>query len=360
MSGRTIAALSVLGILFASPAHAKGPFGNIQVGNWKGGAYTNDATGEFSHCAAVTSYQSGILFLVGMNADGSWILGFAHPAWQLKQGETFPIDLTFDAQNKFHVFARAGSPTIVFVPMPNDSALMNQFRKAARMTAFAKEELFHFNLDRTSQLLPTLANCVSMVKRNGLKNAGDFGIRPGAKDVAASSGLKPAPPQPQTAPSPDLQIEAIELATNFVLKSALQNPRVLSRSETPSQFASFGAAWKSDEAAGAVRIIPPQPNLKGIDLAAAVAAGEARACKGKFASGRVSELVDSEVVFRGFASCEDSDGSRMAQFFIVPRRKGGFVLFSVLSDMSTERSRNMTRDERLSDLRKAALIAVSN
>ena len=26
----------------------------------------------------------------------------------------------------------------------------------------------------------------------------------------------------------------------------------------------------------------------------------------KFASGRVSELIDSEVVFRGFSSCEDS------------------------------------------------------
>jgi hypothetical protein len=33
-------------------------------------------------------------------------------------------------------------------------------------------------------------------------------------------------------------------------------------------------------------------------------------CKGKFASGRTSELVDSDVVFRGFSSCGDSDGSR--------------------------------------------------
>ena len=32
--------------------------------NWKGGAYTNDQTGEFSHCAAGASYQSGIYFVV--------------------------------------------------------------------------------------------------------------------------------------------------------------------------------------------------------------------------------------------------------------------------------------------------------
>jgi hypothetical protein len=359
MSSRIVAVLSALGLLFALPAHAKGPFGTIQVGNWKGGAYTFDDTGAFSHCAAGTPYKSGIYFMVGMKADNSWILGFAHQSWQLTQGEVIPIDLTFDAQGKFHVFGSPVTSSLLLVPMPNNSALMNQFRKSAQMTAFAKGQLFPFNLDSTSQLLPTLANCVSMVKRNGLNNAGDFGIKLPSKEVAAASSLKPAQPQTQTTLSPELQIEAIELATNFILKSALQNPKVLSRSETPVQFSSFGAAWKSDEAVGAVRIIAPQADLNGIDVAAAVTAGDARACKGKFASGRVSELVDSEVVFRGFASCEDSEGSRTAQYFIVPRKKDGFVMFSVISDMKTEQSRNVTKDEKLTDFRRAALTAVT-
>jgi hypothetical protein len=38
--------------------------------------------------------------------------------------------------------------------------------------------------------------------------------------------------------------------------------------------------------------------------------GDANDCKGKFASGRTSELVDSDVVFRGFSSCDDTDGAR--------------------------------------------------
>jgi hypothetical protein len=89
-----------------------------------------------------------------------------------------------------------------------------------------------------------------------------------------------------------------------------------------------------------------------------VAAADSRQCKGKFASGRVSELVDSDVVFRGFATCEDSGGSRIAQYFIVPRKKGGFVMFSVLSRMDSEPSRTITRDEKLVDFRKAAVTAV--
>ncbi|XIA65443.1 hypothetical protein ACFIOY_03690 [Bradyrhizobium sp. TZ2] len=45
-----------------SNAEARGPYGSINVGNWKGGAYTNDQTGAFSHCAAGAQYASGIYF----------------------------------------------------------------------------------------------------------------------------------------------------------------------------------------------------------------------------------------------------------------------------------------------------------
>jgi hypothetical protein len=69
-------------------------------------------------------------------------------------------------------------------------------------------------------------------------------------------------------------------------------------------------------------------------------------------------LVDSDVVFQGVASCEDSDGSRISQYFIVPRRKGGFVMFSVVSNMKTDEARNVTKDENVGGFRKAALVAV--
>ena len=79
-------------------------------------------------------------------------------------------------------------------------------------------------------------------------------------------------------------------------------------------------------------IVEASSGLKGLEVASAVATGQSESCKGKFASGRVSELVDSEVVFRGFSSCEDSNGLITTQFFVVPRRQGGFVVFSVNGD----------------------------
>jgi hypothetical protein len=361
MARRISFTFAVVALFIASGAFAKGPIGTIKVGNWAGGAYTNDDTGAFSHCAAGATYLSGIYFVVSLDASGGWTLGFAHQSWQLQPNEAFPIDLTFDGQAQFHVFGAALTSNFVRVPMPVNSALMAQFRKSSTMAALAKGQLFQFKLDSTSQLLPALANCVASIKAHGIARAGDFSVKPAPKTAVAVApppavgGSLKVDSGPPT--SPELQIEAIEIASNFILKIALHSPKVLSRAETPVEIASTGAAWRSDEATGFVRIVPPQSNVKGLDVAAAVVGNDAKDCRGKFASGRMSELVDSDVVFRGFASCEDSDGARVAQYFIVPREKGGFVMFSVVANTKVEQAREITKDERLTDFRKAAWTA---
>ena len=299
--------------------------------------------------------------MVTVDQGAGWALGFHNPKWTLTNNQTFQIALTFDGQAPFNVQGAAISGNLIRVPMPVDSALIAQFRKAKAMTAFTQGQLFQFKLDQTAQLLPTLANCVSVVKQQGIANAGDFSVKPAAKAAVATppagGSLKPSAPQNV---SPEMQIEAIELASNFILKTTLHNPRVLNRSETPIAVASTGAAWSSDEAIGFVRIVPPKDGVKGLDVASAVVAMDALECKGKFASGRTSELVDSDVVFRGFSSCDDSSGPRISQYFIVSRKKGGFVLFSVVSSMKTDEAKAVAKEERLADFRKAALVVVDH
>jgi hypothetical protein len=363
MKLKVVVATLLSGLIAISAAEARGPYGSINVGNWKGGAYTNDQTGAFSHCAAGAGYDSGIYFMVTVDQGAGWSLGFLNPKWSLTNNQAFQIALTFDGQRPFYVQGVAISDSLVRVPMPTDSALIAQFRKAKAMTAFTQGQLFQFNLDQTALLLPALANCVAVVKQQGIANAADFSVKlaPKAADaaavppVAAGGSLRPDSPQNL---SSEMQIEAIELASNFILKTALHNPRVLSRAETPIAVASSGAAWRSDEAVGFVRIVPPKEGIKGLDVASAVVAVDARDCKGKFASGRTSELVDSDVVFRGFSSCEDSVGARLSQYFIVSRKRGGFVLFSVVSNMKTEEAKTVAKEERLADFRKAALVVV--
>src|SRR6266702_2010881 len=177
-----------------TPSSARGPYGSITVGNWQGGAYTNDKNGAFTHCAAGATYQSGIYFVVSIGENGTWRLGFAHESWRLTPGEAFPLALTFDGQPAFNVYGMPIGAQLVNVEMPTNSALVAQFRKAKVMTAFAQGQLFQFNLNQTAQLLPSLLNCVVSIKKNGLANAGEFA-------VALAKPAAPATAPPSASPS---------------------------------------------------------------------------------------------------------------------------------------------------------------
>jgi S1-C subfamily serine protease len=181
---------ALAGVLAASTAFAAGPYGSIHVGNWNGGAYTDDRTGAFSHCAAVASYNSGIGLVVGQTVAGPWLMAFVQPAWQLTPGETYPIDVTFDGQAQFHLFGTAASPTMVNIALPNNSVI-DQLRKSQFMAATAYGQTSQFYLNSTGQLLPTIANCVAKTKSTGVANAGDFSV-PVAKMPASNATGKPA------------------------------------------------------------------------------------------------------------------------------------------------------------------------
>jgi S1-C subfamily serine protease len=197
-----------------SSVEARGPYGTISVGNWKGGAFTNDQTGEFSHCGATAMYQNGIYFVVMIDGTPSWSLGFAHEGWTLSSGKAFPLQLTFDGQGPFNVHGIAITDKLLRVPMPDNSNLIAQFRKAKSMSAYAQGQLLQFNLDQTAQLLPTLANCVARVKQFGVANAGDFSVPKPAARVAAAG------PEPAAAPEAKPGKLSDQSGTGFVVSAS--------------------------------------------------------------------------------------------------------------------------------------------
>jgi hypothetical protein len=347
MFTRMIRALAAGALFLPTAAFAEGPFGVFPVGDWSVGAYTDNPTRKFSHCAGAGVYKSGIVFLVSVDANYNWFLGFIHESWRLRNGDTFPINLTFNNRRQFRVYGEVLDRNALKVAMPGDSELIRHFRWAREMTAHVKGNFYTFNLANTSRLLPALVNCVEA-------NQGKFDTAlrtlPNTPTSYANSGVVGAA-------SPELHLEAVALATNFMLGAQLQNPRVLSHAETPASLSSLGAAWKSDEASGFVMIVEPSRGMKGLEVAAVVANAESENCKGKFATGRVSDLVDSEVVFRGFSSCEDTNGFITRQFFVVPRRQGGFVVFSV-AEQGLAAIDNGSESDGLEGYQRAALTAV--
>jgi S1-C subfamily serine protease len=213
---RSFAFACLINLAVLSAAFAAGPFGTIRIGAWIGGAFTDDNTGAFSHCAASTSYASGVTVIVGQNANTSWLLGFTSSGFHLTVGETFPVDITFDGQSQARLFTTAITSSFISGVMPPNVA--RDFQKASLMVAVAKGTTFQFNLTSTGPLLPVLANCVTKVKAAGVSNAGDFSApKPAVAKPVAAAATAPA----ESTPSPPKSAKTVgKTGTGFVISSS--------------------------------------------------------------------------------------------------------------------------------------------
>ncbi|WP_375311990.1 serine protease [Bradyrhizobium sp. A5] len=188
-------------------AYAKGPFGSVNVGNWIGGAFSNDETGAFSHCAATTPYANGVILVVSQNAAGIWSLAFASPGYRFNKGENAAIDVTFDGQERARLYATAYQSNMLTAVMPLN--VVRTFQKASLMVATAGRAVLNFDLTSTGPVIAALANCVTKVKADGLDKAGDF------TKIAA----KPQPaPDKQTPPAGSKAARA-RTGTGFVVSA---------------------------------------------------------------------------------------------------------------------------------------------
>ncbi|MBR0718696.1 S1C family serine protease [Bradyrhizobium liaoningense] len=182
----------VLQMALAGLAHAAGPFGSINVGNWIGGAFSNDETGAFSHCAVTAPYANGVILVVAQNAAGSWLLSFASPGYKFNKGENAAIDVIFDGQEQARLFATANQPNMLTSIMPPN--VVRSFQKASLMVATAGRTVLQFQLTSAAPIVAALANCAAKMKAEGLDKAGDFtkvAAKPAANDKSTPPSGKP-------------------------------------------------------------------------------------------------------------------------------------------------------------------------
>ena len=204
---RSFVVASLLQVSVVGVAHAKGPFGSVNVGNWIGGAFSNDETGAFSHCAATTPYANGVILVVSQNAAGTWSLAFASPSYRFNKGENAAIDVTFDGQEQARLYATAYQSNMLTAIMPVN--VVRTFQKASLMVATAGRAVLNFDLTSTGPVIAALASCVTKVKADGLDKAGDF------TKIAA----KPQPaPDKQTPPAGSKAARA-KSGTGFVVSA---------------------------------------------------------------------------------------------------------------------------------------------
>jgi hypothetical protein len=293
-----------------------------------GGAYTDDRTGGFSHCSAGVVYDGGInLFVVSTEGHGWW-LGFTSPHWSLTPSASIPVKLQFDGRAAVEVLGTIADGQLLLLPAPDESHLIDTFRRSSRIAVTAQNQSFSLNLAATSGVLSELASCV--------RNSSALETSPPTPPPPAAAAATPPqtlPPQiPRTLVARDVtKFEELRLAQNFLLAAGLPNAQLIDTGK-PAALASFTAVWRSDDAAGAVKIIYSSRDVTGASIASDLISVDPKLCKGNFGATRSSEVVDGAVVFRAALSCVDGEDDRTAQYFVTPRQRGGFVVFAVIGN----------------------------
>ena len=357
---RAFFACAVL-LLSSLPAAAAGPYRPFQSGLWSGGAYTDDRTGKFSHCSAGVVYDGGTdMFVVSTEAHGWW-LGFTNPHWALGPSGDLPVELNFDDHRPVEIPGTVASPELLLVPMSDNSQLIDTFRRSSQLKVVARERSFSLGLDGTATVMAELANCVRLSAPTESRSPGMPAANAGAPPPQSPPpALQPAPlalagtARLQRAEDP-AEPEEIKLAKNFLLAARLPNARLIDTDKPPA-LAGFKAVWKSDDAAGAVKIIPPGPEVSGLAIASELIAVDPQLCKGDFAAARSSTAIDRGMVYSASLSCTDAQSERSTHYFVAPRQKGGLVVFAVIAGYP-ERSASAVR-EKFDLFNKAAVQAV--
>lgn len=289
---------------------------------WTGGAFTNNQTGQFDECIATVPYQSGITMAVMVNRKYGWDLGFGDDAWNLQPREQIPIALSFDGRSPWSGTATALNRHMVLIPMAPRSDLIAAFRGSYEMRAYASGNAYDFNLNGTSYVLAQLAQCVTD------QLAIERGEPTSNVNQAQARTLNPRSAAPSASNS-QMEVDAVRIASNLLLDAHLPNAHLLSPNETPPGLRGHGVAWTSDAGWGAVELFSPAVAKNAQQVASDLIASDTAACKGDFASGRSSEVVDNKTVTKAFTGCKESTGTHAFRYFIVRGAEQNFVVYEI-------------------------------
>lgn len=283
---------------------------------WNVGAYSNDRTGEFSHCAAGASYRSGIYLVFSVGRFFSWSMGFANPQWKLTPGAKYPIRYTIDDRIPATTEASAISENMVEITLPPNTGMFELFRKGRLLRVEGSGQNFFFQLDNTSAVLKEVLDCATAYA---------------SSPVTTSDGRNPFVPQQSTRPSVSssdrnlagFRAEATAVIANVLASSGLSGFKVV---EDLKPDAAAHAIWTAPGLLGALKILEAENPENSSTI---IMAMDAQGCKNNFLSGRLP-TSEPNVVRAKTACSSGSSDSILIEYTIVRRPRGGSYVFSVI------------------------------
>lgn len=347
---RLFAVATVTASLLATAPGSAATIQTYKVANWDLGAYTNNNTGRFSHCAASGRYRNGLTLIFSVTWSLDWGISFLNPEWNIREGRVLDIDFRIDGGRVNTASARAVSSRQIVAKLPDSADLFNQFRYGSRLIVSINDgKPVPFNLSDTNAMLTEVLRCANRhkgyVDRSGTRlgeNERDNSLRdnslrdnrvtrmPDGNDDSLRAGRQPAQTPsstPALAPTTESRAEATEIATNILRRAnfdfEFQKPDQL----TPNLRDKYDVVWRADGMLGTLRILSGSRETTVDKIRGELIASDAGTCKGKFASGAVPGMTGSQSQTI-YTSCE-GQANWSVYYIAVPRRKGGIYLLGV-------------------------------
>ena len=162
LARKTLSALAVgAAVLAAAQSASAGKIAHLSSGSWTGGAFTNNHTGTFSHCAANARYKSGVALYFAVTGARQWSMAFSARHWKFERGRTYPLHYQVDDGPVIQAMAKARSAGLVQVFLPINGQVFNRFQKGTTLKIAAGRTVMQFALTGAGPMLAKLVRCAT-------------------------------------------------------------------------------------------------------------------------------------------------------------------------------------------------------
>jgi hypothetical protein len=317
-----------LSALLATGASAR-PITSFRVGNWAGGAFTNDQTGQFADCAGSAQFANSLVLTLLVAQNQNLALGFGSPGWTNKVGETVPIAIIIDGKKQYTFLGRAIAPNAILMPAGAVAGFAEDLRDGALMQAAVLGQSYDFSLKDTAALIGALRACV----QQQLAMNGGSVPRPNSAGQIPPPGPVPDAPAPAPAsPATDLALTAARIANKLLLLGGFHDGEILPPDQMAPNLRTHVARWRADGLSGAVNILSAGVAPDADHLAQLLANAVGNGCKGDFLGEHAHKIVDDNIVTRVVTVCKDSARTNEQRFFIVQNPRYGWIVFSLAAE----------------------------
>lgn len=132
----------------------------IKIGNWEGGAYTDDKTNSFLSCVVGTTFINGTYFNISAFPFGGTGIGIFAPTLKMEVGTPITGNLKID-HRYFNTFeGRAISESGISISFADGDPIFEALRRGRLLTLNSNVGVVQYDLTDTARALSELKKCV--------------------------------------------------------------------------------------------------------------------------------------------------------------------------------------------------------